>query len=132
MFRDSLQKLVERVDGGVAGILMGFDGISVEAYTRPESRPDPNPVVAATRGDATDIQTIGMELAHVIGQVRRAATALEAGDLKEVTIRAENLVVLVRALSDEYFLAFALKPQSSFGRARYALRVLAPKIQAEL
>jgi predicted regulator of Ras-like GTPase activity (Roadblock/LC7/MglB family) len=133
MFRDSLQKLVERVDGGVAGILMGFDGISVEAYTRPESRPDPRP--DPNRGgkpDTSDIQTIGMELAHVIGQVRRAAELLEAGTLDEVTIRAEKLVVLVRALSDEYFLAFALRPQSSFGKARYAMRVLAPKIQAEL
>src|SRR4051794_18733113 len=110
MFRDSLQKLVERVDGGVAGILMGFDGISVEAYTRPESRPD-----AKSKLDTTDIQTVGMELAHVIGQVRRAAEALEAGTLNEVTIRADNLVVLVRALTDEYFLAFALRPQSSFG-----------------
>ena len=129
MFRDSLQKLVERVDGGVAGILMGFDGISVEAYTRPESRPDGKD---AGKPDTTDIQTVGMELAHVIGQVRRAATLLEAGTLAEVTIRAEKLVVLVRALSDEYFLAFALRPQSSYGKARYALRVLAPKIQAEL
>ena len=39
---------------------------------------------------------------------------------------------LVRALSDEYFLAFALRPESSFGKARYAMRILAPKIQAEL
>jgi predicted regulator of Ras-like GTPase activity (Roadblock/LC7/MglB family) len=123
MFRESIQKLVERVEGGVAGILMGFDGISVEAYTRPQP---------AGEGDPTDIQTVGMELAHVIGQVRRAAELLEVGGLSEVTIRADKLVVLVRALSDEYFLAFALRPDSSFGKARYALRVLAPKIQAEL
>jgi predicted regulator of Ras-like GTPase activity (Roadblock/LC7/MglB family) len=119
MFRESLQKLVERVDGGVAGILMGFDGISVEAYTRPAEA-------------ATDIQTVGMELAHVIGQVRRAAELLEVGQLSEVTVRADRLVVVVRALNDEYFLAFALRPDGNFGKARYVLRVLAPKIQAEL
>jgi predicted regulator of Ras-like GTPase activity (Roadblock/LC7/MglB family) len=118
MFRESLQKLVERVDGGVAGILMGFDGISVEAYTKPT--------------DSTDIQTVGMELAHVIGQVRRAAELLEVGKLGEVTLRAEKLTVIVRALNDEYFLAFAIRPSGSFGKARYVLRVLAPKIQAEL
>jgi predicted regulator of Ras-like GTPase activity (Roadblock/LC7/MglB family) len=118
MFRESLKKLVERVDGGVAGILMGFDGISVEAYTKPS--------------DNTDIQTVGMELAHVIGQVRRAAELLEVGQLAEVTLRAEKLTVIVRALNDEYFLAFAISPSGSFGKARYVLRVLAPKIQAEL
>ena len=119
MFRESLQKLVERVDGGVAGILMGFDGISVEAYTRPTE-------------PGTDIQTVGMELAHVIGQVRRAAELLEVGDLSEVTVRADKLVVVVRSLNDEYFLAFALRPNGNFGKARYVLRVLAPKFQAEL
>ena len=47
-------------------------------------------------------------------------------------MRADKLVVLVRALNDEYFLAFALRPAGNFGKARYVLRVLAPKIQAEL
>ncbi len=119
MFRDSLQKLVERVDGGVAGILMGFDGISVEAYTRPAE-------------PGTDIQTVGMELAHVISQVRRAAELLEVGSLDEVTVRAEKLTVLVRALNEEYFLAFAVRPSGNFGKARYVLRLLAPKFKAEL
>jgi predicted regulator of Ras-like GTPase activity (Roadblock/LC7/MglB family) len=120
MFRESLQKLVERVEGGVAGILMGFDGISVESYTRPADQ------------TSTDIQTVGMELAHVIGQVRRAAELLEVGKLDEVTLRAEKLTVLVHALNSEYFLAFALGPRGNFGKARYVLRLTAPKIQAEL
>ena len=124
MFRDSLQKLVERVEGGVAGILMGFDGISVEAYTRPHE--------TIGGGAGSDIQTVGMELAHVIGQVRRAAELLEVGRLSEVTVRADKMVVLVRALNEEYFLAFALCPAGNFGKARYVLRLLAPKIQAEL
>ena len=123
MFRDSLQKLVERVDGGVAGILMGYDGISVESYTLPHGD---------SAGAPIDIQTVGMELSHAIGQVRRAAGLQEVGELAELTLRADKLVLLVRALSNEYFLAFAIRPDASCGRARYALRVLAPKIQAEL
>jgi predicted regulator of Ras-like GTPase activity (Roadblock/LC7/MglB family) len=124
MFRESLQKMVERVEGGVAGILMGFDGISVESYTRPEADADP--------GAPPDIQTVGMELAHVITQVRRAAELLEVGKLTEVTVRAERLVVIVHALNEEYFLAFAVRPEGNFGKARYAMRVLSPQIQAEL
>jgi predicted regulator of Ras-like GTPase activity (Roadblock/LC7/MglB family) len=119
MFREVLQKLVDRVDGGVAGILMGFDGISVEAYTRPAEKD-------------TDIQTVGMELAHVIGQMRRAAELLEVGKLQEIVMRAEKLVVIVRALNEEYFLAFAIKETGNFGKARFVLRLVAPQIQAEL
>ena len=118
MFRENLQKMIDRVDGGVAGILMGFDGISVEAYARP--------------GGSPDIQTVGMELAHVISQVRRAATALEVGGLREVMVRAENLVVLVHVLNHEYFVACTIKPEANAGKARYLLRLLAPQIQSEL
>jgi predicted regulator of Ras-like GTPase activity (Roadblock/LC7/MglB family) len=118
MFRENIQKMVERVDGGVAGILMGFDGISVEAYARPDG--------------ATDIQTVGMELAHVISQVRRATVALEVGGLREVMVRSEKLTVLVHVLNTEYFVACAIRPDANAGKARYLLRLLAPQIQSEL
>lgn len=118
MFRETIQKAVDRLDGGVAGILMGFDGISVESYTRGES--------------ATDIQTVGMELAHALTQVRKAAEQLEVGGLHEVTLRAENLVVLVQLLNEEYFVALAVRPDGNFGKARYLMRLLAPQIKSEL
>lgn len=119
MFRESLQKMVDRLDGGVAGILMGFDGISVDAYTRP--------------GEAgVDIQTVGMELAHAITQMRKAAGQLDVGELAEITLRAERLTILVHLLNQEYFVACAVRPPASFGKARYLMRLLAPQIQAEL
>jgi predicted regulator of Ras-like GTPase activity (Roadblock/LC7/MglB family) len=118
MFRENLQRMVERLDGGVAGILMGFDGISVESYTRADS--------------ATDIQTVGMELAHVITQVRRAAQLLEVGGLRELMVRTDTLTVIVHVLNNEYFVACALRPDANAGKARYLLRVLAPQIQSEL
>lgn len=118
MFRQTLQKMVDRLDGGVAGILMGFDGISVDAYTRKDEK--------------TDIQTVGMELAHVLTQVRKAADQLEVGRLREITLRADDLVVLVSLLNEEYFVACAVRPGANFGKARYLMRLTAPQIQAEL
>ena len=118
MFRDNLQKMVERVDGAVAGILMGFDGISVESYSRGSGN--------------QDIQTVGMEFAHVLTQVRRATNALEVGGLHELMVRADNLVVLVHVLNHEYFVACAIRPEANSGKARYLLRMLAPQIQSEL
>jgi predicted regulator of Ras-like GTPase activity (Roadblock/LC7/MglB family) len=118
MFRDNLQKMVERVDGAVAGILMGFDGISVESYARGVGNPD--------------IQTVGMEFAHVLTQVRRATDALEVGGLRELMVKADNLVVLVHVLNAEYFVACAIRPEANSGKARYLLRMLAPQIQSEL
>jgi predicted regulator of Ras-like GTPase activity (Roadblock/LC7/MglB family) len=119
MFRESLQRMVDRLAGSVAGILMGFDGISVESYTKDGE-------------ESLDIQTVGMELAHAVVQMRKATDNLDVGSLRELTLKADNLVILIQLLSDEYFVACALKPEASFGKARYLMRLLAPQIQAEL
>ena len=92
--------------------------ISVDSYARSNGGPD--------------IQTVGMELAHVISQVRKASQALEVGGLREVMVRADDLVVLVHVLNDEYFVACAILPDANAGKARYLLRLLAPQIQSEL
>jgi predicted regulator of Ras-like GTPase activity (Roadblock/LC7/MglB family) len=119
MFRDTLQKMVDRLEGGVAGILMGSDGIAVDSYTREGQ-------------NELDIQTVGMELAHAIAQMRKAVERLDMGQAAEITVRAEKFVVLVHVLSDEYFVACAVRPEASFGKARYLMRLTAPQIRAEL
>ncbi|HEX7500514.1 MAG TPA: hypothetical protein VF524_09455 [Polyangia bacterium] len=122
MFRESLQRMVDRLAGSVAGILMGFDGISVESYTKDGEDGE----------DGLDIQTACMELAHAVVQMRKATDNLDVGRLRELTLKADNLVILIYLLNDEYFVACALKPEASFGKARYLMRLLAPQIQAEL
>jgi predicted regulator of Ras-like GTPase activity (Roadblock/LC7/MglB family) len=125
MFRESLQRMVDRLAGGVAGILMGFDGISVESYTKDGlDGPDGK--------NGLDIQIVGMELAHAVVQMRKATEHLDVGPLRELTLKANNLVVLIYLLNDEYFVAYALKPEASFGKARYLMKLLVPQIQAEL
>lgn len=118
MFRETIQKVVDRVDGGLAGVLMGFDGISVEGYTHPRA--------------STDINTVGMEVAHLLTQIRRAAELMEVGGLEEVTLKTEQLCVVARVVSDEYFVACALSPTANLGKARYLLRLCLPAIAAEL
>ena len=119
MFRDSLKGMVDRLAGGVAGILMGFDGIAVDSYTKAGE-------------ESVDIQTVGMELSHAVAQMRKAVGQLEVGPLHELTLKADNLVILAYLLNDEYFIACVVKPDASFGKARYLMRLLVPQIQAEL
>src|SRR4029078_9538156 len=59
-FRENIKKLVERLAGGVAAVLMGFDGITVDSF----AKSGPADVLR-------DIQTMAMELAHLIAQARR-------------------------------------------------------------
>jgi predicted regulator of Ras-like GTPase activity (Roadblock/LC7/MglB family) len=127
MFRESLQRMVDRLSGGVAGILIGFDGISVESYTKEAEDGE-----EGEEGEGLDIQVAGMELAHAVAQMRKAVERLDVGGLGELTLKADKLVVLVYVLSDEYFVACAVKPEANFGKARYLMRLLAPQLQAEL
>ncbi|HET6150607.1 MAG TPA: hypothetical protein VFH68_23915 [Polyangia bacterium] len=150
MFRDTIKKLVDRLEGGVGGVLMGFDGITVDSYARD-----------GLEGVA-DIQTIGLEFAHLLGQVRRTAQSLNIGLVRELTFRTDKLTVLVQILNKDkdYFVACAfLSPGASdtntntnadgdadadrgggamsrggekLGRARYLMRITAPRIEAEL
>jgi predicted regulator of Ras-like GTPase activity (Roadblock/LC7/MglB family) len=118
MFRENLSKVVENVEGGVASLLMGFDGIAVETYAKPSA--------------SLDINTVGMEFSFILTQVRKAAEVLEVGGVQEVAIRAEGLSIIIRVLNNDYFLALALGPGGNFGKGRYLLRMVAPKLQTEL
>jgi len=121
MFREHIQKVIDRLDGGIAGILMGFEGITVDTYAR-----------AGYDDAVADIQTLAIEFAHVIAQARRTVQSLDAGALQEVTLRTDTMTLVVQVLTHEYFLACAMLPTASVGKARYLLKVTAPQMQAEL
>ena len=120
-FRENITKLVEKLDGGVAAVLMGFDGISVDSFAK-----------SGYDGALPDIQTLAMEFAHLISQARRTLQSLDAGPLEEFTLRAESLTLIVRVLTPEYFLACAVLPSGSVGKARYLMRMTAPALRADL
>ena len=114
MFKEILQDLVDRADGGVAGLLMASDGIAIDQYSK---------------GDGPfDIESVGMEYSVVLKGMQRASEMLDAGSTKEVSVETERLTTVVRMLSDEYFVALALEPKGNVGKARYLLRVSAPQL----
>src|SRR3954449_13159297 len=118
MFHEHLKRLVESTEGSLAGLLMRFDGIAVDSFSRP--------------GTGVDITTVGMEFSFILTQVRKAAEILEVGGVQEIAIRAEKLTILIRVVSVDYFVALAITPDGNFGKGRYLMRVVAPKLHAEL
>lgn len=121
-FRESIEKLLDRIDGAVSCVLMDFDGITVDTATRPD----------APAGATPDVQTLSMELAHLIAQTRRTMQSVEGGALEEFTLRTDKLTLVVRVLTSEYFLACAILPRANLGRARYLMRLTAPGLRADL
>jgi predicted regulator of Ras-like GTPase activity (Roadblock/LC7/MglB family) len=118
MFQDALRDIVERVEGGVAGLVMDNSGIAVDSYSRDDA--------------PFDIHNIGVEFGVVLGSIRRAAESLEAGQPSEVAIGTDRMVTLIRTINATYFLALAMRPDGNIGKGRFLMRTVAPKLLAEL
>ncbi len=118
MFAETLKKLVDHVDGGIAAVIMGLDGIPVETYVR--------------QSDKVDVNTVAMEFSFILGQVRKAGESLAVGSLEELSVKAQRLLLVCRMISPQYFVAIAIAPEGNFGKARYLARLATPSLVAAL
>jgi predicted regulator of Ras-like GTPase activity (Roadblock/LC7/MglB family) len=118
LFTKILKKVVDNVDGGIAAVVMGLDGIPVETYVRSDGR--------------VDVNTIAMEFSFVLNQIRKAADSLQVGACEEVSVRVQNLTLAVRMLSPIYFIAVVLAPEANSGKCRFLMRLAAPQLTAQL
>lgn len=118
MFDELLTEAVNSVAGGVAGVLMGYDGIAIAQYFKP--------------CDGVDLQLIVVEYANILKEIRKAVEILDTGAMEEVAIKTARFYVVVRAISDEYFLALTLERDGNFGKARYLLMRDAPRLREAL
>jgi len=118
MFQTVLKEVVEGTEGGIASLLMDFEGIPVDSYSKPDA--------------PFDINTIGAEFSVVIKSIQRAAQMLEAGDTAEDAIQAEKMITLIRVVNESYFVAFSMSPDANIGKARYMLRTRVPVLLKEL
>ena len=118
MFAETLKKVVDNVDGGLAAVIMGLDGIPVETYVR--------------QVDKVDVNTVAMEFSFILGQVRKAADSLQVGNLEELSVKAQRLVLVCRMISPQYFVAIAISAEGNFGKARFLARMATPSLVAQL
>jgi predicted regulator of Ras-like GTPase activity (Roadblock/LC7/MglB family) len=117
LFAETLRKVVDNVDGALAAVIMGLDGIPVDSYVR---------------NDRVDVTTVGMEFSFIIGQIKKAGESLQVGGLEELSVKAQRLVLVCRMVSPQYFVAIAMAPEGNFGKARFLARMATPALVAQL
>jgi predicted regulator of Ras-like GTPase activity (Roadblock/LC7/MglB family) len=122
MFTEHLRHIVSNVDGAIACSVMGFDGIAVE--TQPKEMPEP--------GAQLDLQSAWIEFANLMSQAKNSAETLKTGKVSELSINSEKVITLLRMINQDYFLVLGLLPTGNYGKARYVMRVTAPKVAKEL
>jgi predicted regulator of Ras-like GTPase activity (Roadblock/LC7/MglB family) len=118
-FREHLQNICQGVDGALACSLMGVDGIEVDTHL-------------ASPAQGLDLRSLLVEYSDLFRSARDAAAGQQAGALAELDLHTEKLVTVARLVSQDYFLVVALTPGGNYGKARYLLRITAPKVRSEL
>ncbi|MDA8100165.1 MAG: hypothetical protein M0042_11100 [Nitrospiraceae bacterium] len=115
-FADILKDVVHGTDGAVGALVVGVDGIPVEEY--------------ALTNDL-DLQSMTVEYATLLKEIEKGSQSAQLGSTKEVTVMADKALVMLRRLTDEYFMVLIIKPDGNFGKGRFLLRMSVPKLLKE-
>ena len=107
MFIERLREVAGRIDGALALSLIAKDGIPVEAYTREES---------------LDLELLAAELMSQVRAVSQNHQELSVGRVQQFSVTTDRYVLMVGALTEDYFLLLVLPADGSSGRARFELR----------
>ena len=117
-FRESLTEVSSALPETFVITLMDRDGISVDTVNGISS--------------GVDLPSYLVEVTNVFAQVERSSEQLSTGSVDELVVKTERLTTIIRRIGSEYFLVLALTPHGNTGKARYLLRVAAPKVAKEL
>jgi len=117
-FNSEMQKIVEKIDHGMACSLIGFDGIAVGSFRKPDEK--------------VDIEMMGAELSGLLNQLRRSSTAQEFGEPDEFFYSSDDIKVVFRIVTHEYFVALVMGPQGLVGKGRYLLKLADAGLKKEL
>ena len=117
-----LQDIVDGCPGSQGAVLMGADGIPIAQAC---------PVTAGP--DAEDEVTVMViEFGRVLEEARKAAGAVQAGGLEELSVRMEGGWIVVRPVDRETQLVLALAPDGNVGKGRFLLRRHLAALREEL
>jgi len=109
MFKDLLENAVQRTEGSLGALIMGTDGIAVEKFLS-EAGSDANLDIAAA------------EFTAVVRGAQRSGSDIGLGKLNEVVVLLDDVILIMRLLSRDYFVVLALGADGNLGRGRFELR----------
>jgi len=117
-FREIIRKVVDGVNGGLGGALMGADGIPVATYVREDT-----PVA---------MDDLGAELSSLLQQLGGVLDPELVGTLQNLWLTTDRMKILVVNFSEDYFLVFLFEPDAYMGQCLFNVNRQKDQILAEL
>jgi predicted regulator of Ras-like GTPase activity (Roadblock/LC7/MglB family) len=113
-FQDAMQLLMERCPGARGAAIVDPDGIPV--------------VVTPEEGT---LEALGTEFAAIVGGVDRTGREFHHGGLQQLSVYAENAVVILTSLAAGYFLVLVLNRDGLAGKGRFLSRLTGERLHSE-
>lgn len=117
MFKQLLENLLDNVDGAVVGLVGGLDGLLVDHVSRQ---------------DGYSHEQMAADCTQLLKSAMQTAASLPAGSLQELSLSTRELRLVLRLLSESYFVALLLSESANLGRARFELRKMHFDLEKEL
>lgn len=113
-FDDVLSSLLERCPDATGAAIVDADGIAVSI---------------APEGGVPE--AVCVEFAAILGEVTSAGREFQHGELRQLSVTAENAAVMVTMLAAGYFLLLLQRSGALLGRGRFLSRLVAERIHSE-
>lgn len=112
-----MEDLLQSVSGGLAIMVMGYDGIPVTEV-----------VLEST---SCDVHLLSAGYAAIFKQIRHSVELVKAGEMEEVLITSSLARAVMRRMSDDLFIILILSHEGNVGKARYMLRLQTSQLAKE-
>jgi predicted regulator of Ras-like GTPase activity (Roadblock/LC7/MglB family) len=116
-FADILREMVERVPGAVGAIFADWEGEAVDQFAHIPQ---------------LDIQLVGAHWGIVLTQATRGLERVGIGHVDELTIEAQDGMVLIRRVTDRYYVVLQAKRDAHLATARRELERSAQTLLGEM
>ncbi len=116
-FGDILEGMVRRVPGAVGAIFADWEGEAVDQFAH-------IPPI--------DIQLVGAHWGVVFNAARQFLETLRGGAIEELWVEGRNALVMVRSVTDKYYVVLAARRTVHLGTARRELERSAQMLLTEM
>jgi len=113
-FESFIEGLLDACPGAQGAAIVDADGI---------------PVIAKPTG--IELEVLGAEFAAILRDVGQGGSDLKHGHLQQVSVCAQDAVVILTTIVAGYFLVLLLGPEAQVGRGRFYSRVAGVRLLSE-